>query len=80
MWRKLRIRQTKERSPMENKLEQTKEKDPTLKKVLEGRMTFDSVDGVRTVKSLGSKDMDAKCRKWQQPDQTKRFNITARNR
>ncbi|GFW44966.1 hypothetical protein TNCV_4512801 [Trichonephila clavipes] len=25
-------------------------------------MIFDTVDGVRTVKSLGSKDMDAKCR------------------
>ncbi|GFS98221.1 transposable element Tcb2 transposase [Trichonephila clavipes] len=35
-------------------------------------MTFDTVDGVRTVKSLGSKDMDAECRKWQQPNQTKR--------
>ncbi|GFW94944.1 hypothetical protein TNCV_1464431 [Trichonephila clavipes] len=39
-------------------------------------MTFDTVDGVRTVKSLGSKDMDVKCRKWQQPNQTKR-TVTA---
>ncbi|GFX20745.1 putative transposase [Trichonephila clavipes] len=34
-------------------------------------MTFDTADGVRTAKSLGSKDMDAKCREWQQPNQTK---------
>ncbi|GFX48308.1 hypothetical protein TNCV_4613081 [Trichonephila clavipes] len=36
-------------------------------------MTLDTVDGVRTVKSLGSKDMNGKCREWQQLNQTKKF-------
>ncbi|GFX07731.1 putative RNA-directed DNA polymerase from transposon BS [Trichonephila clavipes] len=35
-------------------------------------MTFDTVDGVRTVKSFGSNDMDVKCHEWQQPNEIKR--------
>ncbi|GFU55916.1 hypothetical protein TNCV_3971731 [Trichonephila clavipes] len=36
-------------------------------------MTFDTVDRVRTVKLLGSKDMNGKSREWQQPNQTKKL-------
>ncbi|GFW02257.1 hypothetical protein TNCV_2383801 [Trichonephila clavipes] len=39
-------------------------------------MTFDTVDGVRTVKSLRSKDMNGKCCKGQQPNQTKKTDGT----
>ncbi|GFW57905.1 hypothetical protein TNCV_1418521 [Trichonephila clavipes] len=35
-------------------------------------MNFDTVNGVRTVKSLGSKEMNGKCREWQQPNQSKK--------
>ncbi|GFV21240.1 hypothetical protein TNCV_183911 [Trichonephila clavipes] len=35
-------------------------------------MAFKTVHGVKTVKSLGSKDMNGKCRERQQPNQTKK--------
>ncbi|GFU93231.1 transposable element Tcb1 transposase [Trichonephila clavipes] len=35
-------------------------------------MFFDTVDGVKTLKPLGSKDMNAKCHEWQQPNQIKK--------